>query len=92
MYSMQLLTATQLLLHCYAVTVLQSSGGLLSAGTARSFLIGSGGRSRWFDKHTLCVLPSGAAAVNYEHSYSDGMCWCRNLGEVWHDMYNVRSK
>eukprot|EP00611_Tribonema_gayanum_P024891 TRINITY_DN5571_c0_g5_i2.p1 TRINITY_DN5571_c0_g5~~TRINITY_DN5571_c0_g5_i2.p1 ORF type:complete len:610 (+),score=168.31 TRINITY_DN5571_c0_g5_i2:92-1831(+) len=65
---------------------------VLSDAAARVFLLGEAGRNRWFDKHQLCVLPSGAAAVNFEHSYSDGMAWCRNLGEVWHDIYGVPSK
>eukprot|EP00611_Tribonema_gayanum_P024889 TRINITY_DN5571_c0_g2_i1.p1 TRINITY_DN5571_c0_g2~~TRINITY_DN5571_c0_g2_i1.p1 ORF type:complete len:669 (+),score=125.01 TRINITY_DN5571_c0_g2_i1:127-2133(+) len=65
---------------------------LMSTAAARAFLTGQCGRNRWFDKHQLCVLPSGAAAVNFEHSYSDGMAWCRNLGQVWHDMYSVPSR
>ncbi|CAM9743088.1 unnamed protein product [Sphacelaria rigidula] len=31
-------------------------------------------------------------AVNFEHSYSDGMIWIRMLGEIWHDMYDVKAK
>ncbi|CAM9330454.1 unnamed protein product [Ectocarpus sp. 12 AP-2014] len=59
---------------------------------SRAFLTGDGGRNRWFDKHQLVVLKNGKMAVNFEHSFSDGMDWTRMLGEIWHDMYSVESK
>ncbi|CAN0236486.1 unnamed protein product, partial [Laminaria digitata] len=59
---------------------------------SRSFLTGDNGRNRWFDKHQLVVLKNGQMAVNFEHSFSDGMDWTRMLGEIWHDMYDVKSK
>ncbi|CAM9942210.1 unnamed protein product, partial [Ascophyllum nodosum] len=59
---------------------------------ARTFLTGVKGRNRWFDKHQLVVLKNGSMAVNFEHSFSDGMAWVRMLGEIWHDMYGVPGK
>ncbi|CAN0341103.1 unnamed protein product, partial [Phaeothamnion confervicola] len=56
---------------------------------AKLFLHGRAGRNRWFDKHQLAVLADGAMAVNFEHSYSDGMAWCRMLGDVWGDMHGA---
>eukprot|EP00612_Vaucheria_litorea_P000583 CAMPEP_0171459506 /NCGR_PEP_ID=MMETSP0945-20130129/4764_1 /TAXON_ID=109269 /ORGANISM="Vaucheria litorea, Strain CCMP2940" /LENGTH=620 /DNA_ID=CAMNT_0011985541 /DNA_START=166 /DNA_END=2028 /DNA_ORIENTATION=+ len=70
----------------------ESTGSLHCSSKARHFLFGKHGENRWFDKHQLCVTTDGSMAVNYEHSYSDGMAWCRNLGEIWHDMYGVPSK
>lgn len=76
-----------------ALMVVALDDGIVQPDEAPSmFLTGKAGRNRWFDKHQLVVLPSGDMAMNYEHSYSDGVTWCRGLGEVWHDMYGVTAK
>ncbi|MGB1604208.1 MAG: choline/carnitine O-acyltransferase, partial [Promethearchaeia archaeon] len=42
------------------------------------------GRNRWFDKsfHYI-VLPSGRAALNFEHSWGDGVAVLRCFNEVY---------
>lgn len=52
---------------------------------ARSFLF-SDGVNRWFDKSfQLIVSKSGAAAVNFEHSWGDGVAVLRYFKEVYKD-------
>jgi len=36
----------------------------------------------WWDKHQLIRLSNGRLAINFEHSFSDGMIWNRMLHEV----------
>jgi hypothetical protein len=39
--------------------------------------------NRWYDKHQLIVDPDGAAAMCFEHSFSDGVNWSRWIQEVY---------
>lgn len=54
----------------------------------RLFVIDDFSTLSWsFFQSVLCerqqvVLNDGSMAVNFEHSYSDGMIWTRMLGEV----------
>jgi hypothetical protein len=41
---------------------------------------------RWWDKMQLLVDGHGRLGMHFEHSPSDGICWNRWLGEVWHAM------
>jgi hypothetical protein len=41
---------------------------------------------RWWDKMQLLVDGHGRLGLHFEHSPSDGICWNRWLGEVWHAM------
>lgn len=41
---------------------------------------------RWWDKIQLLVDGHGRLGLHFEHSFSDGICWNRWLGEVWHAM------
>jgi hypothetical protein len=52
---------------------------------SRALLHGRGGLGYW-DKHQLVRLPNGKLAVNFEHSYSDGMIWNRMLQEAAADV------
>ena len=50
---------------------------------SRLFLFGDG-RNRWFDKSfSLLVTENGKAAVNFEHSWGDGVAVVRFLDEVY---------
>ena len=40
---------------------------------------------RW-DKIQVIVDPKGRVGLQFEHSFSDGLCWNRWLGEIWHAM------
>jgi carnitine O-palmitoyltransferase 2 len=43
-------------------------------------------RNRWFDKnHTLIVNKNGHAAVNFEHSWGDGVAVLRFFNEIYDD-------
>eukprot|EP00667_Euglena_gracilis_P003455 EG_transcript_3467 len=45
-----------------------------------------GGRNRWFDKSiSLIVRPDGVAAVNFEHSWGDGVAVLRFSEDVFND-------
>ena len=41
------------------------------------------GRNRWFDKSHYIVLPSGRAALNFEHSWGDGVAVLRCFSKVY---------
>jgi len=48
------------------------------------------GRNRWFDKSfQLIVLPNGTAALNFEHSWGDGVAVLRYFNEVAKDAENM---
>lgn len=50
---------------------------------SRQFLLGDG-RNRWFDKSfSLLLSGNGKAAVNFEHSWGDGVAVVRFLDEVF---------
>ena len=51
-----------------------------------STLLHGSGRNRWFDKSfELIVCANGRAAVNFEHSWGDGVCVLRYANEVFDD-------
>ena len=51
-----------------------------------SDLLHGNGRNRWFDKSfELIVCANGRAAVNFEHSWGDGVCVLRYANEVFDD-------
>jgi hypothetical protein len=52
---------------------------------SRVMLHGENGNS-WYDKHCLIRMSNGKIALNYEHSFSDGMIWNRMLSEVLADV------
>lgn len=64
------------------VVALDDSAPATRAAEARTMLFGDG-RSRWFDKSfTLIVTRSGKVAVNFEHSWGDGVCVLRMCNDV----------
>eukprot|EP00124_Ichthyophonus_hoferi_P005155 Ihof_evm1s683 gene=Ihof_evmTU1s683 len=51
----------------------------------RQLLVGDG-KNRWFDKSfSMIVLPDGVSAVNFEHSWGDGISVLRFVNEVFAD-------
>lgn len=49
----------------------------------QELMLHGAGRNRWFDKSfQLIVLPTGRAAVNFEHSWGDGVAVLRYFNEV----------
>lgn len=64
------------------VVVMDDAQPLTKAAEARTMLFGDG-RSRWFDKSfSLIVTRSGKVAVNFEHSWGDGVCVLRMCNDV----------
>jgi carnitine O-palmitoyltransferase 2 len=64
------------------VVVMDDAQPATRAAEARTMLFGDG-RSRWFDKSfSLIVTRSGKAAVNFEHSWGDGVCVLRMCNDV----------
>jgi carnitine O-palmitoyltransferase 2 len=64
------------------VVVLDDAQPATRAAEARTMLFGDG-RSRWFDKSfSLIVTRSGKVAVNFEHSWGDGVCVLRMCNDV----------
>jgi hypothetical protein len=64
------------------VVVMDDAQPLTRAAEARTMLFGDG-RSRWFDKSfSLIVTRSGKVAVNFEHSWGDGVCVLRMCNDV----------
>lgn len=52
---------------------------------APNFLYGNPS-NRWFDKnHTLIINKNGQAAVNFEHSWGDGVAVLRFFNEIYDD-------
>lgn len=52
---------------------------------SRTFLVGDGS-NHWFDKSVqLLVAANGTAAVNFEHSWGDGVAVLRYLNEMYSD-------
>ncbi len=44
------------------------------------------GDNRWYDKSVnLIVTANGTAAVNFEHSWGDGICVLRYCNEIWRE-------
>jgi hypothetical protein len=43
--------------------------------------------NRWYDKQQLIAFKDGQMAMNFEHSYSDGLGWARFIHEVMCDVY-----
>lgn len=65
---------------------LDSSAGKSLEATSRQFLFGDG-RNRWFDKSfSLVVDAAGKTAINFEHSWGDGVAIVRFMDEVFNDM------
>lgn len=55
------------------------------AAISRNFLFGTG-RNRWFDKSfSLLITGNGKAAINFEHSWGDGVAIVRFMEEVFAD-------
>ena len=53
-------------------------------GSKNRLLLHGNGRNRWFDKSfQLVVLPDGTSAVNFEHSWGDGIAVLRFFEEVF---------
>lgn len=48
--------------------------------------------SRWCDKQQLLAYKSGEMAMNFEHSYSDGLGWARFIHEVMCDIQGKQDK
>jgi carnitine O-palmitoyltransferase 2 len=64
------------------VVVMDDSRPTTKAAEARTMLFGDG-RSRWFDKSfSLIITRSGKVAVNFEHSWGDGVCVLRMCNDV----------
>eukprot|EP00239_Pterosperma_sp_CCMP1384_P010159 CAMPEP_0197863696 /NCGR_PEP_ID=MMETSP1438-20131217/41359_1 /TAXON_ID=1461541 /ORGANISM="Pterosperma sp., Strain CCMP1384" /LENGTH=655 /DNA_ID=CAMNT_0043481695 /DNA_START=110 /DNA_END=2077 /DNA_ORIENTATION=- len=57
----------------------------------QSVLVGDGAQ-RWADKQQLIAYPDGRMAINFEHSYGDGMGWARFIHEVMCEMEPGKTK
>ncbi|CCI50536.1 unnamed protein product [Albugo candida] len=67
------------------VVTLEDHGPRTEADISRTFLIGNGS-NHWFDKSfQLIVASNGKAAVNFEHSWGDGVAVLRYVNELYED-------
>jgi len=56
---------------------------------SRLFLFGDG-KNRWFDKSfSLIVTANAKAAINFEHSWGDGVAVVRFLDEIYRSSTNA---
>lgn len=65
--------------------VLEDTQPARNEDLAHTFLHGDGA-NRWFDKSfSLILTPDGTAAINFEHSWGDGVAVLSYLNKVWKD-------
>jgi hypothetical protein len=67
--------------------------GVVSTSRAQSKRVSDDVVNRWYDKHMVIVDNSDAGRVgcNFEHAFSDGLCWSRYFGEVYNDLVGAPS-
>ncbi|TYZ68041.1 hypothetical protein PybrP1_012623 [[Pythium] brassicae (nom. inval.)] len=67
------------------VVSLEHESPATAPACSRTFLVGDGS-NHWFDKSfQLIVAANGAASVNFEHSWGDGVAVLRYLNEMYSD-------
>lgn len=67
------------------VVSLEHEAPATATALSRTFLVGDGS-NHWFDKSfQLIVAANGAASVNFEHSWGDGVAVLRYLNETYND-------